>query len=222
MKNTGWFGKQRASVQVAIVGGLLAALGGAVTGTAQIISAEISKPTAAAPIAATSSPESPAVSSGQPIGTYVTIALAVQPGQLKATLYFGQLKSIIDLLRGYVAFSTDPALLNSDPEQCAETVVFTGVTDSSGIVAASGFGQGWGAAELAPSKSVAGPDRNLHQQILTPPASAASGGVWDAYDELITSYGDARSATYELALVTRIGNSWVWLIDQQHEVACSS
>jgi hypothetical protein len=217
VKNTGWFGKQRASVQVAVVGGLLAALGGAVTGTAQIISAEISKP-----VAATSSPAIPAVSSGQPIGTYVTIALAVQPGQLKVTLYFGQLKSIIDLLRGYVAFSTDPALLNSDPEQCAETVVFTGVTGSSGIVAASGFGQGWGAAELAPSRSVAGPDRNLHQQILTPPASATSGGVWDAYDELITGHGDARSATYELALVTRNGNSWVWLIDQQHEVACSS
>jgi hypothetical protein len=46
MKNTSWFGKQRASVQVAVVGGLLAVLGGVLTGAAQIISAEIGKPIA--------------------------------------------------------------------------------------------------------------------------------------------------------------------------------
>jgi hypothetical protein len=247
MKNTSWFGKQRASVQVAVVGGLLAVLGGVLTGAAQIISAEIGKPIAVGAIAPTpsSSPSAllPVVSSssetrspgaGSPspslspapaspaIEAYVTIALGVQSEQLKVTLYFGQLKSIIDLLQGYVAFNTDPALLSSDPERCAETVVFAYVADSSGIVAARGFGQGWGAAEFAPSRTVSGPDRNLHQQILTPPSGATSGGVWDGYDELIAGSEDISSVPYQLSLVSRNGNSWTWLINQQNEVTCSS
>jgi hypothetical protein len=134
-------------------------------------------------------------------------------------VYFGQLHSVISALSGRVTFNTPASLLADSPGLCVDTVVFSQVSEPTGVVSAEGLRSGWTAAEGAPGQDTEG--GNLHQQLVVPPGSASAGDSWQG-DATLTSGGPTvQSDTYSLRLQSQNGTTQTWLMDGQ-PVACDS
>lgn len=141
---------------------------------------------------------------------------------IKATLYFGQLSSILADLKGQVKFNINQSWQTSHPDLCAETIVFANVPGSRGAVYAMGIGNpnSWNALELRPSQQIAGQGKILHQQVITPPADPATGDTWQISARLLTNNVDVTAESSALIFQTNAGSSQVWLIDDYKSVTC--
>jgi hypothetical protein len=167
---------------------------------------------------------SPSPTSGQPKQvppSLVKASLSVG-NSMSATVYFGRLGAVVAALDGQVTFNTQQAYLQAHPDLCVGTVVVSGVPGSKGAVNAINLGSGWGAAEGLPNNIVEGSNRNLHQQLVTPPPGTAVGQtVYGGVDVQGEGFDVASSDRYSLTLVGPAGNLERWDVDGT-SVDCSS
>ncbi len=141
--------------------------------------------------------------------SYASVPLATGSSTVTARAYFGQLSSVMGALTGQVTFGSLTSA-GADPGGCAETVVFSGVPGSTGVVYAGGLGSGWRGAEAAPSSSPDG--GNSHQQIVAPPLSLASGSSYAAYAQLVAGTLKLTSGSFSLSLSGTAGSVQTWLV----------
>lgn len=153
---------------------------------------------------------------------FVRVATTGTDSPSQATVYFGQLDRIMTALQGHVSFNTDESYRRAHSTLCASTVVFTGVPGVAGEVFAERLGEGWRAAEKVPDNRVSGPDDNLHQQLITPPASAVRGQSWTLSAVLMQSGRVvARSGDYKMTLVDDTRTPQLWSVEPGGQVTCS-
>ena len=187
-----------------------------------IVTSPATVPTITAPSAAsapTSQHPEPAAPMAPGAQAYASGSLGTSSSAVTASVYFGQLNSIISALSGQVSFNTSSSLLASNPDLCATTVVFSGVSNPAGAVYAEGLGSGWTAAEAAPSQDTQ--NGTLHQQLVVPPAGISAGASWQASAELIAGSLTVQSGSFGLQLESQNGAAQTWLADGQ-TVTCNS
>jgi len=148
---------------------------------------------------------------------YISEPLATGSSQVMARVYFGQLKAVISALAGQVTFNTPAAFVDQEPSQCSLTVVFSGVTNPTGAVYASGLDSGWPGLEYAPSETTV--KGRLHEQIVTPGGKLSAGKSWLVSAELVAGSQRLTSDEYSLKFKGGAGATQTWLIDGQ-AVSC--
>jgi hypothetical protein len=136
-------------------------------------------------------------------------------GAVGSELYFGQLSTLVALLQVNLTLAVNDAYVQAHPNQCAFTVVFSGVAGPSAIVAATGFeSSGWGGGEGVPSSNPGLDQGRVHQQIIVPPESAATGESFTGSSALVQGTSVTRTGEYTIA------SAGGWTIDG-HPVSCS-
>lgn len=162
----------------------------------------------------------PPLLQSQPVAT---ISLGANSGK-QATLYFGQLAQVVHMLDRRVTFAIDQGFLAEHSTLCVDTVVFDGVSGSSGVVFAQQLGSGWTGAENAPNTQVEPPTDTVHQQLIVPPASAMPGDIWTG-SALLQQNGStaAISGNYMLKLLSSSESLEQWEIRPNgNRVSCES
>ena len=187
------------------------------------VSSPATVPTITAPSApsapATSQHPEPAASMAAGAQAYASGSLGTSSSAVTASVYFGQLNSVISALSGQVSFNTSSSLLASNPDLCASTVVFSGVSSPTGAVYAEGLGSGWTAAESPPSQDTQ--NGMLHQQLIVPPAGIPAGASWQGSAKLVAGSLAAQSGSFGLHLESQNGAAQTWLANGQ-TVTCNS
>jgi hypothetical protein len=175
-------------------------------------------PTHASPTESSAPASSSSSASAAAPSSFAQVSLGVPSSSLTAYLYFGQLHAIVNALHGKVSFNVPADLLTSEPNACADTVVFFNVPNGTGTVSAYGLGTGWGGAENPPSQSVE--QHNLHQQLVTPPTKSTPGQRWEVGEQLHTNEAAVTSDSYILILQGKTASTSSWLINGSKRVTC--
>jgi hypothetical protein len=169
------------------------------------------------PLAPASSAAQSAASSGG--DAYASAALDTGTNKITAQVYFGQLNVLMGTLEGQSVFNVLPQLLQSDPDVCALTVIFSGANSSSGAVYAQGLDDGWQGDETAPT---AHPEYgHLHQQFISPPGSLSAGETWSGSALLTMGQVKLTTSAYTLMFNGQSGTTQRWSFNGQ-PVACAS
>ena len=172
------------------------------------------RPTQAAP-----APAQPSPSTAPAAASYASAPLATSSSSVTARVYFGQLSAVVGALAGQVTLNTPANWVATEPGRCAATVVFSGVTSPTGAVYALGLASGWAGLEYAPSQDVEG--GNLHQQLVTPPATVPAGESWQASAKLVAGNMQLTPGTYALQFQGNAGSAQTWMLDDQ-AVSCGA
>jgi serine/threonine-protein kinase len=196
-----------------------AAAGTVVAPPASTAPAPAPAPAAAAPAPASQSQTQAAPVATQAGASYDSATLSTGSPSVTAQVYFGQLSAIVAALSGQVTFNTPGDWLSTEPGRCAATVVFSGVANATGAVYAEGLGSGWGALEYAPSQNTE--QGNLHQQLVTPPATLSPGELWEPSGELIAGDLQLTTSNYSLLYWGSSGAAESWLF-QGRAVTCDA
>ena len=163
---------------------------------------------AAAPSAA------PAPATG--LAPAAAVALAA-PGPLRATVYFGQLGSLLpEVGAGGLPTGGNRA---AHPSRCALAVVFGGVRGSRAAVLPAGLGPGWTPLEGTEGTEGTARDGRVGQ-LLVPPADVAAGRQFHARAVLRVGGAASRPLGYRLELVARDGDRLTWRLGAA-EVGCT-
>ncbi|GLY29502.1 hypothetical protein [Kineosporia sp. NBRC 101731] len=173
----------------------------------------------AAPPSASTPETAPGTSlAGTTVG-WGSAGLAVGGG-MAARAYFGRLDDLVSELDGTVSFRIVPGYLESFPERCALTVIFTGVHGKEASAYAMDLGDSWPAPELAPSSKVSTDHGVVHHQMVMPPASVKAGTSWTYWSLIDVDGQQTNTGPYSLNLVKRDGSRLTWSFGGQ-TITCS-
>jgi hypothetical protein len=192
---------------------------GTPTATAPAVTAPSAPAVVVSTAPATSQRSEPAAAMAPGAQAYASGSLGTSSPAATASMYFGQLSSVMAALSSRITFDPLSSLLGENPDLCVSTVVFSGVSSPAGAVYGQGLGTGWTAAENAPSPNTQ--NGTLHQQLVVPPAGIPVGASWQVSAQLVTGSLTATSGRFGLQLESQHGAAQTWAANGQ-TVTCNS